>query len=350
MRKPYCKGKLLCAIGEYLLSYRRGALLLSKKETPNWIIKETKIGGFLSKFELSSRLLRLEPRCAAPIDDSRIIISHNGRILIYNIHTNEIFVDHEYERGMKNPLFFCVTEGQAENTIYYGEYIHNTEHGPVAVYKREKEKWEKVYEFPANTVTHIHGIIHDKYRNQFIILTGDSDSESGIWLADQSFNSVTPILKGNQQYRACVAFPRPDGLVYATDTPLEANALYYVKYDIADDNKIKKLCEIPGSCIYGTNVNGKDYISTTVEPDSSLAGWKYRLTYRLGKGIKDRFSYIFQITDDGVIHEKVRVKKDWLPIWLFQFGNFLFPYNDGNDVYYTTQSLKDGHGKTFKLD
>ena len=297
MRKPYCKGKLLCVAGEYLLSYRRGVLLLSKKKAPNCIISKLRIGSFLSRFELLSRFLRLEPRCAAPIDDRRILISHNGRILVYDIHINEISIDHVYERGMKNPLSFCIVEEQAGNIIYYGEYIHNTECGPVAVYKREKEKWEKVFEFPANTVTHIHGVVHDKYRNQFIILTGDSDSESGIWIADKSFKTVVPILTGKQQYRACVAFPRHDGLIYATDTPLETNALYYLKYDIADGNKLKKLCDIPGSCIYGTRINGNEYISTTVEPDSSLAGWKYRLTYRLGKGIKDRYSYIFMITD-----------------------------------------------------
>ena len=107
--------------------------------------------------------------------------------------------------------------------------------------------------------------------------------------------------------------------------------------------------EIPGPCIYGTEHNGNFYFSTSVEPDSSLPIWKYRMTYKLGAGVEDRFTHIIQRNQQGNYKEVYSAKKDFLPMWLFQFGNVLYPENDSKELYAVLQGTKSCHGVTVKL-
>ena len=291
--------------------------------------------------------MRLGPRCAISVDEDHILISFNGVILNYCISKNSYLIEHRFDRGMKNPLSFCKYTNKAGNKeILYGEYIWNVDKGPVAIYKRYLDEWEKVFEFEYGTITHIHNIIFDEYREQFIILTGDEDKESGIWIADLDFKSVKPLLIGSQKYRACIAFPMQDCILYATDTPKETNHLYRVSSLEKDAPEVETICELPGPCIYGTKNNGAYYLSTTVEPDSTLPTWKYRTTHKLGKGVKDYHSYLFEIDQNGNVSEIASFKKDCWPIWLFQFGNLLFPYNETRKLYVTTQSVKPKSGIT----
>ena len=316
------------------------------------IEQRCKIGSWLNSFSLIERLVRSEPRCAAKINEASFIISYNGYVLNYCIITNTIVVEHQYGKGMKNPLSFLVVEndGGEDNTIFYGEYIWNGSKGPVAIYKRNQDSWNKVYEFPSNTIQHIHSIVKDSYRNCFLILTGDKDEESGIWIADFGFKRVEPLLIGKQIYRACVAFPVRDGIVYATDTPLEDNYIYHVVIEDMAVKKVEVEYLLNGPCIYGTSVGGSFYFSSSVEPDSSLPTSIYRMTYKLGEGVKSRFSHVVKRNENGEYSEVLKTKKDILPIWLFQFGNVLFPYNETDRVVVVMQSTVDGHGKTYEIE
>jgi len=279
------------------------------------------------------------------------LISHCGRVLRYNLKSNRIQVEHEYRKGMKNPLSFCVRKlDSGEKEIYYGEYIWNENKGPVAIYRCKDGSWQKVYEFAENMITHIHSVVFDSSRETFFILTGDSDSESGIWIADNQFRNMRPLLVGKQKYRACVAFPTKAGLLYATDTPLEQNYVYLLSLEDEANPKITEIGKLPGSCIYGAKVNEKYYFSTTVEPDSTLTGWRYRITNKLGKGIQDRYSYLVSIEEQGELKICYRQKKDFLPMWLFQFGNMLFPYNETNQCYIVQQALRHKHNVTLRSE
>lgn len=349
--KKFLDGKLLCATKNNLLIYKKGYLLFCNLNEPEKVIKQVKIQGLCGKINALARLLRLEPRCAIALDNENFLISFKGIILHYSTVSNSLIEEHRFEKGMNNPLSFCiVTLKSGEKEIYYGEYIWNTEKGPVAIYKRKDGEWSKIFEFPANSITHIHNIIYDDVRDLFYILTGDEDNESGIWVADREFKKVQVLIKGKQQYRSCVAFISNDYLYYATDTPLETNHIYRVSIKKRSDASVERVCEIPGSCIYGTSIGNRYYLSTTVEPDSSLPSWRYRITSKLGKGIKDRYSHIILIDEDGTIKECKKLKKDIWPMWLMQFGNVLFPYNETQTVYFTTQAVSPGHAQTFYLD
>ncbi|MDP8219666.1 MAG: hypothetical protein P9M03_13180, partial [Candidatus Theseobacter exili] len=191
----------------------------------------------------------------------------------------------------------------------------------------------KAYEFPKNTITHIHSIIPDPYRNGVLILTGDEDGECGIWMAENDFQKVSPLLVGGQQYRSCCAFPTKDGILYATDTPIENNYIYLMKQN---GNKwvTEKIKELNGSCIYSTYWKNQFVFSTTVEPDSTIKGKRFWFTYKLGKGIKNnQVEVIFGDLTKGFKCIK-KYEKDILPMALFQFGTVQFCQRDESDTLY----------------
>lgn len=349
--KVFCRGKVLCATEQYVLYYRKGCLFVAHTDTSDTVMQSYPLGTRFSGLSVLERLTRSEPRCAVMLSKDVALISFSGAVLRYDIRSNKLITEHLYDKGMRNPLQFCVRPmADGDKNVYYGEYIWNQEKGPVAVFKREKNVWGKVYEFPANSITHIHGIVYDPYRNCFYILTGDADSESGIWVADEAFATVKPLLIGKQAYRSCVAFPTENGLLYATDTPLGKNGIYAATVQGDNCTTIEEKYVLPGSCIFGTYLGNKFYFSTTVEPDSTLPNWRYRLTNKLGAGILDRYSHVIQVEPDGSAKEIFKRKKDALPMWLFQFGNIQFPYNETDKLLINLQSLKNRHGLTLQLD
>ena len=310
--KKFIDGKVLCVTHNKMLVYNKGKLFLSNLKIPEKIIKSINLYKLYGKSRILTRLLRLEPRCATVLDDSSFLISFKGKIFCYNTETNSLFEEHKFSKGMNNPLGFCVIMSEyGEKEIYYGEYIWNVKKGPVSIYKRKNGVWSKVYEFKAGEITHIHNIIYDHISNIFYILTGDEDNESGIWVADRNFQKVHILIKGKQQYRSCVAFIINNYLYFATDTPLETNHIYRICLNNDSNIKIETVCEIPGPCIYGTKIGKKYFLSTTVEPDSSLPSWRYRITSQLGKGVKDKYSHIIQIDENGNVEECIKLKKDF---------------------------------------
>ena len=345
------KEKLLCVSNDYMLYYKDGVISAYDNKSKK-IVNKCVIGKGIKAKGLIARLLRSEPRCAAFADKDTCLISHNGRILNYCISTNRIRDEHYYDRGMKNPLSFCVVDNKKTNKrdIYYGEYIWNSNRGPVGVFKRTEGTWEKVFEFKENTITHIHNIVFDTHKEVFYILTGDLNEDSGIWVADKEFNCVEPILLGKQDYRACVAFTIKEGLLYATDTPIEKNYIFKVSINNNQAVEVDTICRLPGPCIYGTKVGDNYVFATSVEPDSTLPSWRYRITRRLGAGVDNRNAHIIIVNDAGEIIRDYKEKKDFWPIWLFQFGNFLFPYNETSKLYATTQALVCGHGCTLLIE
>lgn len=175
-----------------------------------------------------------------------------------------------------------------------------------------------------------------------MILTGDGDAQSGIWEADLEFKSVKPIVKGSQKYRACVAYPTQEGIYYGTDTPLRQNYLY--KLTERDGGvALLTLYEMPGPCIFGEVVDDALYMATSVEGNPALGGLRYKLSNKLGEGVKDRYTHIIRCVD-GDVSEIEKMEKDFWPMWLFQFGNAKFPISDDGRVYICPQSCKCRYG------
>ena len=323
--------KPLCMTQAGVLTYSRGNIYLLNSDTYYAKRISSITSSFtrkiLSRFRILERIFRLEPRVAIELSEDHILFSCQGKIYSLNINSGDILEESTFQRGMNNPLSIVIINGIKgfNDCVAYGEYIGNMKKGPVAIYTRSltENDWKKAFEFKSNTVTHIHNVIPDPYRNCVYILTGDSDSESGIWIAQNNFNEVKPLFIGSQIYRSCCAFALPEGILYATDTSLEQNCIFLLKY--TDSGWLsEKIAEISGSCIYGAKFGDKYAFSTTVEPDSSVSGLRYRLSYRLGSGIKGWHSEVYIGNLETGFIKIASLRKDIFPMWLCQFGNVLF--------------------------
>lgn len=309
-----------------LLSYKCGRIVCSvnDKECFSVTLPLSPLKRVLSHFRLAERFLRRTPRCLERIDANRFLISYSGAAYCLDIQSHELKEEHRYCSMMNNPLYFTKLDNVNgfSDGILYGEYPININRNPISIFRRNVYgNWENVYTFNGN-ILHVHNIIPDKERSCVYILTGDKDEESAIWEAKKDFKEVRPIVKGLQKYRSCIAFPVDKGLVYATDSPLEANYIYYLNIETGETNQ---LAELSGACVYGTEKNGKFYFSADVEPDASLPLWRYWTTYKLGQGIRDRKVRVVSGNLKEGFNVVAEFKKDnWL-YTAFQFGNVMYP-------------------------
>ena len=349
------RGRLLLKTDTEKLLYRRGKLIY---EVDN-IKKVYKLNKYCKgikklaiKFRFFERLLRLEPRCACKTNDG-IIFSYQKSIYRIN-YDGQLIKEHTFREGMNNPLSFTEIKGLGsfEEGVLYGEYWANPKREGVAIWHRNNQgDWKKVFTFEPKQLKHIHCIVPDIDNERLLVLTGDSDEESNIWEIKDNFKKVDLLVGGAQKYRSCVAFIHNGDLIYATDTPLEDNFIYKLK---KGESTAEKLFQLQGSCIYGTSFIDKQGIKqfvfiTAVEPDSSLKGWRYKLTNKLGKGIKSRYSYINLLSENGEFKVLMKAKKDFLPMCLFQFGNFrVSEINKGFAV--TGQALRKYDERTIEFD
>lgn len=344
--------KLLCSVGEKYVLYAKGKLYLSDIDGTDErllvALQGKMLKKILCKFRLMERFARLEPRLATELNEHEFLLSYQGMIARINID-GTMTIEHKYRPTMNNPISFCVYGER----IFYGEYFGNFNHEEVSIYERLPQGgWEKRYTFAAGMVQHIHQICFDEFRNCFWIMTGDKDDESAIWRASMDFSNVEPIFKGKQKYRSCFIMPSEKGIAYSTDTPLESNGIF-VSEELEDGGWTEpvKQFEMPGPCIYGKKLRDGNYVmATSVEPDASLPPFQYYLSGKLGKGVRDRYSAIVYGRPDGSFMEIAKYKKDPYKMWLFQFGNIIFPnIREDDRVICTGQSLKGIDGKTLEI-
>lgn len=307
-------------------------------------VRPSGLRGFLSHFRLVTRLLRLEPRCVALLDNRRLVICHAKTVCVLDINNKTFSVVKEAREGFSNTLNFC-SDG---TYVYWGDYGDNPNREVVNIYRLSKTlNIEIVYSFPKGEIRHIHNIVWDKVHDQFFVLTGDLESSSGIYIASADWEEVTPVVTGLQQYRAVVAFPYGDGLIYATDSVVDKNRIY-----LLHDGVVEPLVDFPGSCIYGTETKGHYVFASTVEPPEGR-GLFGLFTNKLGRGIQDRYAHLITVRKSDLhVEEIFKTQKDMWPMKLFQYGALMFPkvQEKSNDLWYYVMACKgDGHTYSVKL-
>lgn len=340
----------LCETAYGLLVYKNNALYLMDDAAGRYNkilnMPDIKFSNIIAgKCRLLERMLRSYVRSSMKVDDGAIIV-FNSAIYKVDINNSTVVKEHTFKNGMNNPLSFArISKIKGfDDCIAYGEYTGNPLKKAVALYRRlECGSWKIGYMFPQNTITHIHAIVPDPYRGNILILTGDADSESGIWIAEKNFENVYPLFIGRQKYRSCAAWPEKDGIIYATDTPLQANSLYFIPFRNGTYQYPEKLFEMPGPCIFSVKHNDKYYFSTSVEADSRDTGYKYLLSNKIGPGCSDKKTFIVSGNRETGFNIICSFVKDSLPMALFEFGNICF-VNTKEHLYAYPVSVKTYDG------
>lgn len=285
---------------------------------------------------LFPRLLRMGIRCSMKISDDIVLFVFNKTIYELDIHNGSISAGYK-TNNKSRPMSFSEIIGISGfgSGIYFGEYLNNPEKKQIGIYKRiSRDNWTEVYKFKDGMIEHIHLIVADKYNDCVFIFTGDFDHSSGIWIANDNFSSVNPILTGKQKYRSCVAFPTSQGLIYATDSPFTDNTIRVLTKDIKGNWISKKKESINGPSIFGCEWNNDFVFSTSVEGDGRNPSIFYKLFGRSrGIGIKSEMSCIYKGNLEDGFNIIYMVKKDFLPFFLFQFGLLIFPSGSNKSKY-----------------
>jgi hypothetical protein len=294
-----------------------------------------KFTSYLSHSQLLTRVLRLGVQCGVVWRDM-VILAVEGRLISARKTGNQL-VDPKTEAFIKkghSPLNLTVINNidGFNDGVYYGEYFSNPSYGPVAIMHRDsKGQWIQVFEFPLGEINHIHNLIPDPLRGCIWILTGDYEGGAAIWKAKNNFSTVEVVARGAQDFRACVAFPVTEGLLYATDSQIQENNINLL--EIKDSRWTnRKICSINGPVIYGMKIGKLFVFSTATEPNQSNASYFSRLLDRSpGRGIsRNESQIIVGSLELGFSTELIRAK-DPLPYRLFQFGNIFFPSGNSSD-------------------
>ncbi len=332
------RGKVLLQLHDgRIMAYHKGEILIYHPDDQSKGVIQLPLSfpqKCLCKWRLTERLLHMDVRWAYETDDKQILILFETGVFRINLSDHTMQKEACSFRG--KPFSVC----RYKEKLLFGDYGLNPEHLPVNIYCRNPDgHWSILYTFPSGTVRHIHNIIASGER--IYILTGDEDSESGIWLTDDEFTTVAPLLLGNQQYRCCQMLPTPDGLFFATDAPSEPNWLYY-----AADGEVRQVNEIDGTCIYGTRDSDYLVFSTTVEADAHAGNiMEYWLTNKPGKGIRDTNCSVY-VLHNGLLEKIAEFRHDRLPLRLFQYATCYFSNIRNGIVYFSPVSVK---GKDMRI-
>ena len=245
--------------GEFIVHYTQGKLRVSDNLVLNPHALSGAVHTLLSRVSIFRRVLRLGIHLYEMFNDYHIVVAKEG-VLTYNSNGDFLSVFSDY-KGTR-PLNLCHFNG----SLFFGEYFANRERTEVSIFKTsDGVNWEKVYCFSKGEIRHIHGIIDSKDGEHMLILTGDSDKESAIYIADSSFTCVKRIFGGSQKARAVQIFVEGNKLIIPMDSPLEKNVIGVLD---KSSRTYTKLREIRGSAFHAVKVNDLYMVTTVTEPSS----------------------------------------------------------------------------------
>lgn len=308
------------------------------------VVPESKLKIALGWSKLTYRLARLGFGCGA-FFKGMYFFCHGGSLYRFCPATKALHCELRFRVG-RGPLSFGVIENVTgfEDGIFFGEYFGNRQRAPVNVFKRSADgTWGVVFTFAAGQINHVHAVVADPQRGCVWVLAGDFEHSASIWLAEREFESVQPVLRGEQSYRACVAFPLEQGLLYATDTQLARNSIRLLQLHNGEWVS-RALFELNGSCIYGSELLDYFVFSTATEPSDDISNKYLSLFDRApGPGIIENKSDVVAVKKSDLSCAVIISKqKDFLPYRLFQFGAIHFPQgiSPDNSLYAYTVANK----------
>lgn len=268
---------------------------------------------FLNVVRLWRRFYRSDIVSLCESVDGGVVCIGRKVILRASCGSHELQVAFRVKRGTR-PLGIAAMDGM----LYWGEYFGNSDRQEVTVYGSQDSglSWYGAYVFPAGSIRHIHRILADEERRRIWVLTGDLDNEAKVLWTDDHFATVHTASDGSQLSRAVMAVPLPGGLLWGTDMP---DARNHIRLWL-DDGGMRVLHELEGPCFYAVRAGEFILLSTDVEPSQvNVSGYSTLLVARVA-----------HLNDWRVL---MRVKKDRMPMRLFQFGNIILPDGPGDSQY-----------------
>lgn len=318
--------KPLCYIKKTLYLYKKGFIYSLVENQPEKVI-QVYPGTAKESLRVLARLFRTEPKYAVPISESQMLLIGHRTIKVVDVEKQVVEDISSSREGFSDPLNICV--GRETWVALWGDYGPNAEHNSINIYGLTKDsKVETVYSFKNGQVRHIHNII-PKLSGGYYIFTGDQEKGAGIYKANAAFDQVEPVKIGQQQYRAVVGFDTPKGLLYATDAVNEKNYVYLLD----GKGEPQSVCALNGSCIYGTEFQGKYYFSTTVEPDENNRGVTSWVSSKRGEGILSDDVQVIRLDISMKSETIMMLKKDVYPMKLLQYGAVQFNRGDGERLW-----------------
>lgn len=233
-------------------------------------------------------------------------------------------------RGTR-PLSIAATR----TSLFWGEYFDNPKRDAVTIFGSRDggATWFPAHTFSAGSIRHVHRVIYDGGRNRVWVLTGDSDQESKILWTDDEFASLNVATEGSQRSRAVAAVPVPGGLVFGTDDPQGRNWIRLLQ----DDGTIVDLAELEGPSFYAARAGEFVLVSTAVEPSTVNLSGAATLMIARASDLRDWRLLL-------------SLRKDSLPMKLFQYGNIVLPEGpgDGTSAWASGVSLEGGDGVVWR--
>lgn len=332
--------KALIIRDESIILYKAGKLFLYENGTIHFLVRLKKTGLY-ENIRIANRLLRKEPKYAKEILKNLIMLIWNKQIYLVDLSNNNVQIVGRARDKFSDPLNVCIPHISNKYIAIWGDYGSNRNHEDVYIYGLDYEyNVKKIYTFPPRTIRHIHNIV-PKLKEGYYIFTGDTEEEAGIYEATETFDKVIPLAIGKQKYRAVVGFETEAGLIYATDAVNEKNYIYLLQ-----QNDVREIRLISGSCIYGTKHKNRYFFSTTVEPDERCKGWKAWFSYKKGDGILSDSIEVVSVDEQLNTEVFVSYEKDILPMKLFQYGTVQFPSGDGSLITLYPIAVKRYDGDT----
>jgi len=260
-----------------------------------------------SKAALTSRLFRDGFHALSVLPSGNLVAAVPGAIVTLKVGETEFKVAHKIERGTR-PLHIATTPN---GRIFWGEYFDNAQRSEVHIFESYDGgvAWDVAHTFPAHSVRHVHNIFYDQWGDCLWIFTGDYGSECKIIRGSADCSSLNEVIAGNQHCRAVAAVTSPEGIYFASDTPLEKNYIYLLDRS----GKVRQLQSIPSSSIHGCRNRNGIFFSTMVEPSDVN---RTRNVTLVG-------------SDNGADWEQLACwPKDRWSMRFFQYGNAFLPDGD----------------------
>jgi hypothetical protein len=104
--------------------------------------------------------------------------------------------------------------------------------------------------------------VYDPTGDAILVCTGDRDHEVAILKTTDGFQTLEPIVQGDQQYRTTSLIPMTESILYGTDNP---NGDNYVMAVNRHNGSVETVRKLPGPVLYGCRVGDVAVFGTMVE-------------------------------------------------------------------------------------